>query len=356
MAIFAGKSPAERNKIIAAAVLGVLALFALYMAFGPSIRGKASPVVSPSPSPSIAANQAARTGNDKFTMPTQGQVDFGYTTTPVVYNGPIASTTDVGRNIFAFFEPPPPTPWQPTPLPTVKPPSPTPTPPVQLAYVMPQTVFAGTGSFRLEVNGDKFTSDMRIYFNQSQVPTSFVTAQRMAAEIPAALIANEGPKTVIVQSLDGKLYSTQIILNVQAPPKPQFQYIGMIGRKRYNNDTAYFQENGKTVPMAARLNDIVGGRFRLMSISSAEAILEDVNLGFRYKLPLAQAPVGGSSGSPGGRPDFPDNVYQQYNQQGIPGIPNNIPRYVPPQQIPRQRPEKPQPDKKDVNDNDDTDN
>ena len=68
--------------------------------------------------------------------------------------------------------------------------------------------------------------------------------------------------------------------------KPQFQYIGMIARKRYNNDTAYFLEQGKQTPMAARLNDVVGGRFRLVSVAADETILEDVNLGFRHKLQL----------------------------------------------------------------------
>ena len=57
MALFAGKSPAERNKTIVAIVLGVLAISALYMAFGPSFtKSNASPRVtvttSPSPTPS----------------------------------------------------------------------------------------------------------------------------------------------------------------------------------------------------------------------------------------------------------------------------------------------------------------
>jgi len=352
MTIFAGKSPAERNKIIAAGVLGVLALFALYMAFGPSIRGKASVVVAPSPQPSTPPS-AKNYGDAQF--PDPKLIDKTYASTEVIYNGNNITAPETGRNIFAFYEPPQPTPWQP-PLPkTPTPATPTPSPPVQLAYVMPQTIFAGTSAFRLEANGDKFTPDMRVYFNQSQMPTSFVTAQRLTAEIPAALIASEGPKTIMVQSLDGKLYSGQLILNVQAPPKPQFQYIGMIGRKRFNNDTAYFQESGKQIPIGARLNDVVGGRFRLVSISAAETVLEDVNLGFRYR--LAIVPASTTAGPTGTRPDFQDNVYQQLNpQQNIPGIPNNIQRYVPPQQVPRP-PQRPQPEKKDVDDNDDdTDN
>jgi hypothetical protein len=352
MELFAGKTPAERNKIIAAIGLGALALIALYMAFGPSIRGKAS-AVTPVPSPSVPT-ESRNQNPDKFTIPNQGIQNTVYSSTPIVYSGVSSDAPETGRNIFAFYEPPPPTPYSPTPFPTPTLAKPTPTPPVHLAYFMPQNIFAGSGGFRMEFNGDKFTPETKVYFNQSQMPTSFVSPQRLTAEIPAAMIANEGPKTIIVQTPDGKLYSSQGIFNVQAPPKPQFQYIGMIARKRYNNDTAYFLESGKQIPLAARLNDVVGGRFRLMSVSADEAVLEDVNLGFRYKLALVKtAPV--SSGNSQGVPGFPgSDVYVPYNPQNIPGIPNNIQRYVPPSNRPQQRPT---PEKKDTDDDsDDTDN
>src|SRR5260221_4177678 len=158
-------------------VLGGLALFALYMAFGPSFRSKASPnVTTPSPSPSANSTSSPNTGNSKITMPTQGKEAFEYAITAIDYHGPLTTATDVGRNIFAFYEPPPPGERTPTPLPLVKTPTPPPPPPIQIAYIMPQSLFAGTGAFRLEINGDKFTPDTKIYFNQSQMPTSFVTA------------------------------------------------------------------------------------------------------------------------------------------------------------------------------------
>lgn len=359
MELFAGKTLAERNKIIIAIVLGVLALIALYMAFGPSFRGKA---VSVTPLPSPSKQLTADEQKTQFSLPPQKVQDLVYSTVPVVYNGASGGAPDTGRNIFAFYEPPPPTPYSPTPFPTPEPPKPTPTPLIQLAYVMPQNVYAGSGNFRLEVNGDKFTPDTKIYFNQSQMPTSFVSAQKITADIPAALIAGEGPKAVIVQSLDGKAYSNQVLFNVQAPPKPQFTYIGMIARKRYNNDTAYFMESGKQLPTSARLNDIVGGRFRLMSIAAEKTIVEDVNLGFRYDLPIVKA-TEVSSTSPRGLPTgFPDP--NNFNPApGYPGFPQNVqPRYVTPQNQVRQPRPQPSTDKKnkdtdkDVDDDDDTDN
>jgi hypothetical protein len=357
MKLFAGKTPSERNKMIAAIVLGVMALFALFMAFGPSLSGSKVTVTAKG-SPTPAAKPSASVEPNKFDLPTQQEQTFDYETTPIEYNGGDAFAPAAGRNIFAFYEPPPPTPYSPTPfvMPTPKPATPTPTPPMLIAFVMPQSVYAGAGNFRLEVNGDKFSPEAHIYFNQSEFPTTYVNPQKLVADIPASMIASEGPKQVIVQTPDGKLYSNQILLTVQAPPKPQFQYIGMIARKRYNNDTAYFLEPAKQVPFGARLNDVVGGRFRVVSISSTEAVLEDVNLGFKHKLALYRPAPGTSGNTGGGSNDSSDGTYipynpnaPTYNQQNIPGIPNNIPRYVPPQQPPQTPPQK------DVDDNSDDD-
>lgn len=352
MNFFEGKSKQERNKIIAALLLGVLALVSLFFAFGPSLTGggntTATVNVSPAPSPSASVKTAA----DNFALPTQEQQTFDYQTTPVVYNPGSVSTPDAGRNIFAFYEPPPPGPPTPVPIDTPKPPTPTPTPPMIIAMVNPQSVYAGTGAFKLEISGDKFDPSAHIYFNQSEIPTSFVNAQRLTADIPANFIASAGSGSIIVQTPDGKKYSNQVIMTVQAPPKPTFQYVGMIARKRYNNDTAYFQEQGQQMPVAARLNDIVGGRFKLISISADETVFEDVNLGFKHRVQLYRPPPGSTtSGYPNGpgqyRPYNP-NVPNYVPPQSVPGFPNNIPRYVPPNQ-------QQTPAKKDDDDADDSD-
>jgi hypothetical protein len=174
------------------------------------------------------------------------------------------------------------------------------------------------------------------------------------------MIAGAGSMQIMVRTPDGKLYSQPVMFEVQAPPRPSFQYIGMIARKRFNNDTAYFQEKGKEIPIGARLNDVVGGRFKIASISAGEVVLEDVNLGFRHKLALYRPPPGQSAASGNnpyrGNPN--EGMYSPYNPGTftpppgeIPGIPSNIPRYVPPQpQQPR-----PQPTKKAVNDDEDDD-
>lgn len=331
-------------------VLGVLSLFSLWLAFGGSVfSSKPNVTVTVSPTPRPSASPGAR--NDELAMPTANELDSLYQTIPVVYNAGAFNAPDAGRNIFAFYEPPVPTPplpivqifRTPTPLPT---PSPTPRPPFDINVLLPQSVYAGGKGFRLEVIGAKFTPESRIYFAGAELPTTFVSPEKLIADVPANFIAIEGDKQIIVQTPDGKFYSNQFMLSVQEPPRPEFQYIGMIARRGFNNDTAYFQEQNKPTPFGARLNDVVAGRFRVFSISANEIILEDVSLGFKHKLPLyrpspgqtaAAPPPGRRGGNPQGIPT--DGGFQPYNpnaptiqQQDIPGIPNNIPRYVPPPQ------------------------
>ncbi|MGI9055601.1 MAG: IPT/TIG domain-containing protein [Pyrinomonadaceae bacterium] len=369
MNIFAGKSPTERNKIIAASVLGIMALFALYLAFGGSIFSRKTTITvtaSPSPSPSTSPNQAGLT---PITIPDDAAIIRDWTTTPVSYSVSNFYAPDAGRNIFAFYEPPPPTPYSPTPIPPEKPeiiktPVPPPPPPITIAFISPQSVFAGSRTFRLQLTGEKFTPDSQILFNGSALPTVFVSANQIYAEVPANLILGEGPRQISVVTPDGKLYSNQFLLNVQAPPRPQFEYYGIVARKRYNNDTAYVKEQGKPDVTAARLNDILEGRFKLVSISQNELIVEDTNLGFRHKIALVSESASTGAGTGRGTVRTDGSIYVPYNppvvntnpninQQNIPGIPNNIPRYNPTPREPN--PEQKDPDGIDPSDTDDGD-
>lgn len=354
MKIFEGKSPKERNQIIALMVVGVLAVLAVGYNFSGlfSSKKKTSVTVNISPTPTASA----RAGSQNPVMPNQSEVDFQYQTTKVVYNPGDFNAPDPGRNIFAFYEPPKPTPYIPTPTPlppTPKPPTPTPTPPMFVAYATPQSVYAGSKGFRLEVNGDRFTPDTVILFNGTQLPTTYISPQGVTTDIPANLISFAGARNISVFTPDGK-WSNTLTLNVQEPPKPQLEYIGMIARKRYNNDTAYFEEQGKKEPVGARLNDIVGGRFRLKSISVEEVIFEDINLGFSHKVALKRPSPGqgSASGNPRGTTNYvpytPPNNPGVVPSGEIPGIPSNIPRYQPPP------PTTPNPDDKD--DDEDGDN
>jgi hypothetical protein len=366
MKFLEGKSPTEKKKIMAAGVLGALALLALAYTFSgiffPARKTTVNVTTSPTPSPGASLRPIDTTFN-------QTSINSSWGITPLRYVPSNYGAPGAGRNIFAFYEPPAPTPYSPTPFvikqtPTPATPTPTPPPPQTIAFYNPQMVYAGAKTFRLEVNGAGFTPDTRIIFNGSELPTNFVNDQKVTADVSGGLISAEGARMISTQAQGGKLYSNQVQLMVQAPPKPQYQYVGMIARRGYNNDTAYLMEPGKQTPMGVRLNDVIGGRFRAFSISRDAVILEDVQLGFKHRLPLATsgAPGGGTgdTGAAGGADTmrrgggtFPNNgggnVYMPNTQPNtvtgdIPGIPNNIPRYVPPS---------PQPTKQDYDDDGD---
>ena len=76
---------------------------------------------------------------------------------------------------------------------------------------------------------------------------------------------------------------------------PNFTYIGLIGKPR-GNDIAVLQDKNNKELVNVQRGDLVGGRFRLTSISDKELKLIDVNL----KIPhtLAFTP----DTSTGGRP------------------------------------------------------
>jgi len=109
MKLFEGKSPTERNKIIVALVLGVLSVLAIgNMIFQP-FSGSRKTVVNMSPTPAATASPN-RTGDTLVTpLPQQNVIDSVYASTPVFVQYP-PGASDAGRNIFAFYEPPVPTP------------------------------------------------------------------------------------------------------------------------------------------------------------------------------------------------------------------------------------------------------
>ncbi len=349
MKLFEGKTTTERNKIIAAAALGVISLVALFLAFGPSFSGKTATNITVKTSPTPRGSNTSTTGDR--VLPTADEQRFIYETTAIDYRPGSAYAPDAGRNIFAFYEPPPPcTKDCPTPIPppikTPTPATPAPTPPILLRAAIPQNVYAGMPAYKMMVDGEFFTPDSRIYFNQTELPTTFVSEKKLSGDVTANMIAQEGQKSIEVRTPDGRLYSNQAFLMVNPPPKPTVQYIGMIARKRYNNDTAYFI-GGSPTPFGARLNDVVGGQFRLIDITAAEVVFEDVNLGFKHHVPITKNVV--ASGAGPGNSGFPGNPGLGFPASSIPGIPDNIPRYIPPQNQVR----KPQDKKEDVDDKDD---
>lgn len=265
-------NPNERKKLIVASVLGVVAILVLgYIFFGGS---------SSKPTPNRKARASASPTPLKGPPPPD-TLDDPSTYQPIKYNPYVPAITEASRNIFAFYEPPPPTP-KPVFIPT---PTPTPVPPLLLSSLGPSNVYARTADFSLQVGGDKFTPAVHIVIDGRDLPTRFINAQQLFTTVPAALIANPGPRQVMARSNDGKLYSNTATLNVAPPPLPNYSYIGIIGKPRFN-DVAVLQDKSNKDLLNVQRGDVLGGRFRVSSISEREIVLMDTNLKIRHTIPF----------------------------------------------------------------------
>lgn len=282
-------NPGERKKLIWALVLGLVAIVFLwwtFFGFGSSKpranRNTQSPVQNPTTRAALNPEPIQRPDG---TQPTDLEQ-----LRPVSYPGTPPTVAEATRNIFVYYEKPPaPVVEAPVPVET-----PTPPPPVLIAAVSPSSVFARTDAFAFEVTGDKFTPDVRITVDGRELPTRFVSAQQVTTTVPAEMIANAGGRQVLVRSPDGKLYSNPTTLNVNPPPTPNYTYIGIIGTQR-RLDTAILMDKGSREVLNAQRGDVLGGRFRLTSISEKEVVMTDTSLKIRHTLPMTTEQTKGFS-------------------------------------------------------------
>jgi hypothetical protein len=280
MALFEGKTPAERNKMIAAIALGAIAIFFVgRMLFGSSPPRPANPTskagrTTPRATQSPGAAGAQPDAVDETLVAPQ----------EVVFERPLFDGTDVGRNIFAYYVRPAGTPSPSASVePTLPPATPTPTPPLGLAGIAPQSVYARTSNFTLQVSGDKFTPATRVYVEGQEMPTQFKSPQQLTATVPASLISAPGSRQVIARTPDNQLYSNTATLNVMQPPVPTFTYVGFLSRKRYN--TAVLRDQ-KGELYSVQANDTVERRFLVTEVSERGVALVDKELNIKHPLPL----------------------------------------------------------------------
>jgi hypothetical protein len=246
------RSASDQKKLFLAIGLGLVAIIALwwvFVGFGssqkPIARGN-TPTASPTASP-------ARTNSAKQNVPELDPASV----TPVSWEHREPNVSEPQRNIFAFYVPPEPTPKQ-TPTPT--PPKP---PEILVAGTSPSSVVAQTEGFSLEVRGDKFTPTVSIMIDGQPFPTKYISPQQLSTTVPASMIANAGPRKIEVKSGDGLLFSNFITLNVTAPPVPNYNFVGIIGKPRHIGDTALLQEKSTKEIVSAQRGDVIGGRFRV---------------------------------------------------------------------------------------------
>ena len=284
MAIFEGKTPAERNKMIFAIVLGVLAVIAL--AYGSGLFSGSS--VTPT---NANRRRTAARGATQVAVNKDGEEDASIDSLlPVVFDRSTPGVPAAGRNIFAYYV----APVNPSPSPgaaavaSTGTPSPTPTPPLLVTSASkPGGVYARTGDFTLDVTGDKFTPETRVYLDNQEMQTQFVSTQQLKANVPASLIVAAGTRQVMARTPDGTLYSNSATLNVMSPPAPTHTYVGVIGNKRYNDKAILKDQKGDLVTV--QLGDLVGGRFRVTGISERAVEFTDQQLKIKHTISFTDA-------------------------------------------------------------------
>ncbi|HEX3085518.1 MAG TPA: hypothetical protein VHP99_13395 [Pyrinomonadaceae bacterium] len=277
MKFFDPNNPNEKKKMIAAGALGLVALIVLgYVFFGGSSTKPPSKPIAGGPPPAVKPGISPE-------PPVEADNNCTYCQ-PVSYNGTIPAVNEANRNIFAYYIPPSPTP---KPAPILPTPTPPPPPPLTARSLSPSNVYARTpGDFSLQVNGDKFTPAVRIFIDGRDLPTRFINAQQLFTTVPANLIANPGVRQVEVRTPDRTLSSNIISLNVTPAPVPNFAYVGLIAKPRYN-DTAVLQDKSSKDFINVQRGDAVGTRFKVVSISEREIKLIDTNLKITTTIPFS---------------------------------------------------------------------
>jgi hypothetical protein len=280
MALVDLSKPGEKKILLWAAGLGFVAIVFLYwtlIGFDSGTRTP-RPAASPTPTPRTAQNIPRSNG----TVSPEVQSLEAFTEVryePASYNAP-----DAKRNIFAYYEPP----KKPETAPSTPTPTPEPPPPVLLASISPSNVFARTGDFKLEVAGDKFTPELRIFVDGRELATSYQSPQQLSATVAASFITNPGARQVVVRTPDNKLYSNALAINVAAPPVPNLTYIGIISPTNRVDEIALVQEKSNKNIVNAHRGDVVGGRFRVTSISEKELVLVDTTLKIKHTIAMSE--------------------------------------------------------------------
>jgi hypothetical protein len=274
-------NPGEKKKLIWAGLLGLVALVFLWWAligFGSSAKP-----ISKAPAVPSKPNQTAK-------APGVETPDDLSAIRPINFQHTPSNVPEAKRNIFAYYEPPQPR----DKLIEAPTPTPTPTPPVLLASVSPSNVYARTGDFTLEVSGDKFSPELRIYVDGRELGTKYRGPQQLSATMPAAMISSPGARQIMVRSPDNRIYSNSVSLNVAPPPIPNYSYVGIIGTI-HHVDTAILQDKGSKEVLNVQRGDVLGGRFRVTSISDKELVLVDTNLKIKHNLAMSEGERGSTN-------------------------------------------------------------
>lgn len=306
MAFLEGKTPKERRNLILAVALGSVAVFGILYNFVLS-GSKTVKRTGSTTTASRGTTSASPIATTAAPAPNIPDIRLNQPPSPIIYERASFGDPVPGRNIFAYYVPPVHTPNAAvatnSPVITEPPPAtPEPTPPIFVQGVAPSSVYARTGDFALEVAGDKFTPESRVFLNGAEIPTTFENAQRLRARVSSAIIASVGGRNILVRTPDGSLFSNVVNLNVLPPPEPPFTYVGLIGKTNNKKDTAVLKNRTNEL-LSVQRDDVVGGRFRLTGITEQAVEFTDTELRVKHSIPFLEA-RNSSGGTIGGNPQM----------------------------------------------------
>jgi hypothetical protein len=303
MALVDLSKPGEKKKLIFAGVLGLGAILVLYWVLI-GFDSRPTPTTRPTASASPQRPTTTTQRQAPAAQVSQQVVDVAKFA-PIDYEPSSYSAPEAKRNICAYYEPPP----KPVVVPSVPTPTPTPPPPILLASVSPSNVYARTADFKLEAAGDKFTPEMRIFVDGREMPTAYKSPQQLSTTMPASMITAPGARQILVRTPDNRLFSNQLTVNVAAPPTPNYTYTGIIGTHDRVGDTALVLDRSSKNVVKAMRGDVIGGRFRVTSISEKELVVVDTSLKIKHILPMTEGDktAGGPLARPTPRVDSEDD-------------------------------------------------
>lgn len=275
--------PGEKKKLIWAGGLGLAAIITLWWVLigfdSGTQKGTSRAAATPTPQ-----RNAQNTQRPNIPTPVSQEVKNLEAYTEVLYEPASYTPPEAQRNIFAYYVPIP----KPSPVPSAPTPTPPPPPPILLASVSPSNVYARTGDFQLEAAGDKFTPEMRIFVDGRELTTTYKNPQQLSATISASFITAPGVRNVVIRTPDNRLFSNDAQINVAAPPVPNFTYVGIISPQNRVADTALVQDKSNKNILTVLKGDVVGGRFRVTSISDKELVLTDTSLKIKHTLAMSE--------------------------------------------------------------------
>jgi hypothetical protein len=286
MALVDLSKPGEKKKLIFAAALGLGAILVLYWVL---IGFDSRPPVTRTQTATATPRPATNTQRPAAVVSASQAVIDAARMLPIEYMQSSYNAPEAKRNIFAYYEPP----VRPVAAPSTPTPTPTPPPAVLLASVSPSNVYARTGDFKLEAAGDKFTPEMRIFIDGRELPTTYKGPQQLSTTITASFISAPGARQIVVRTPDNRLFSNQLTINVAAAPTPNYTYIGIISPQDRVSDTALLQDRSNRNIVSAYRGDVIGGRFRVTSISEKELVVVDTSLKIKHVLPMTEGDKGG---------------------------------------------------------------